>query len=72
MDFLLALKGRLLSQHGDEEMNPHYPIPGEEDLTASRPIHSTGLTVSMDHSPGSNNQLMKWNPVKTVNTTLTQ
>jgi hypothetical protein len=47
MDFLLALKGRLLSQHGDEEMNPHYPIPGEEDLTASRPIHSTGLTVSM-------------------------
>ncbi|EFX67576.1 hypothetical protein DAPPUDRAFT_115336 [Daphnia pulex] len=47
MDSIIALQGRLLSQDGAEEMNPHYPIPGEEDLTAPRPIYSTGLTVSM-------------------------
>jgi hypothetical protein len=47
MDSFLALQGRLLSRYGDEEMNPHYPIPGEEDLTAPQPIYFTGLTVSM-------------------------
>lgn len=47
MDSIIALQGRLLSRDGDEEMNPHYPIPGEEDLTAPRPIYSTGLTVSL-------------------------
>lgn len=46
-DPLIALQGRLLSRDGDEEMNPHYPIPGEEELTAPRPIYSTVLTVSM-------------------------
>jgi hypothetical protein len=47
MDSILALEGRLLRRDGDEEINPHYPIPGEENLTAPRSIYSTGLTVSM-------------------------
>jgi hypothetical protein len=47
MDSLIALQGRLLSRYGDEDMNPHYPIPDEEDLTEPRSIYSTGLTVSM-------------------------
>ncbi|EFX81236.1 hypothetical protein DAPPUDRAFT_242674 [Daphnia pulex] len=47
MDAILVLQGRLLCRDGDEEINPHYPIPREENLTAPRPIYSTGLTVSM-------------------------
>jgi hypothetical protein len=47
MDSILTLQGRLANRDGNEEMIPHYPIPGEEELTTPRPIYATGLTVSM-------------------------
>jgi hypothetical protein len=46
MDSLLAMQGRLLNSVGDEQINPIFPIPGEDPLSLTRPIFATGLTES--------------------------
>jgi hypothetical protein len=46
MDSLLAMQGRLLNSAGDKQMNPIFPIPGEDALPTARPIFATGLTES--------------------------
>jgi hypothetical protein len=46
MDSLLAMQGRLLNSVGDEQINPIFPIPGEDPLSPTRPIFATGLTES--------------------------
>jgi hypothetical protein len=47
MDALLALQGRLVNYDGDEQMNPIFPIPGENRLLTPRPIFATSLTASL-------------------------
>jgi hypothetical protein len=46
MDSLLAMQGRLLNSVGDEQINPIFPIPGEDPLSPTRPIFATRLTES--------------------------
>ena len=46
MDAILALQGALTID-GNEQMNTLFPIPGENNMAAPRPVLATGLTVSM-------------------------